>query len=475
MIQTTVKNKRYRQKEKQRLSSQYADSIIFEKNELAESAPRPTPLTFNIINKIYSPNGSLGIALDKMGYFFYSPPWHKLNYIDTIYGQIMVNKNQEKLIFNPTYKKRRLILLFPYLLFKELKKLKNIARLKKNYPTEFYSGTANDIIALGQKFENSNNRDLISSINNLIALYHHTFIINTILKIQEKILTKKFTISEFNKIAGLDCNNKLKVKQAVNKILQDNSFRVIHDLELYCDKKIPANQNQTRDNKQKSIDKLLENLPQWQKKYYSQEITTLLLFRQMAQDSKHLFSFVYNNLRIRLYQLGKKTGLKNPADICFLKLKELTSYPPVPTQSQTIKTRKEKYLALSKKKVPTVIKIGQISKDKQNIYYDSKSVTGTPVCAGQARGNVFAYNDINKKEATKNAILIVPAITPEILPCFDHISGLISETGNLLSHGAILAREYNIPTIIIKNATGIFANGEQVSMDCSAGIVNRVS
>jgi pyruvate,water dikinase len=44
------------------------------------------------------------------------------------------------------------------------------------------------------------------------------------------------------------------------------------------------------------------------------------------------------------------------------------------------------------------------------------------------------------------------------------------EVGGILSHGAILAREFNIPTVAnVKNATGLFKDGQQITVNGTDG------
>ncbi|GAH19796.1 unnamed protein product, partial [marine sediment metagenome] len=57
-------------------------------------------------------------------------------------------------------------------------------------------------------------------------------------------------------------------------------------------------------------------------------------------------------------------------------------------------------------------------------------------------------------------------------PIFSKIGGLITETGGVLSHGAVVSREYSIPAVTnITNACEIFKTGQIVKIDGYSGIV----
>src|SRR5690606_39972799 len=69
-----------------------------------------------------------------------------------------------------------------------------------------------------------------------------------------------------------------------------------------------------------------------------------------------------------------------------------------------------------------------------------------------------------------------PPIYPGWAPAFVHIGGLVLERGGMLSHGAILAREYGIPTVVgIAGVTSAIADGATVRVDADHGRVGRAS
>lgn len=69
-------------------------------------------------------------------------------------------------------------------------------------------------------------------------------------------------------------------------------------------------------------------------------------------------------------------------------------------------------------------------------------------------------------------ILVVPVIDPGLAPLFGLAGGLIAEMGGTLSHGAIIAREYGLPTIA--NVDGVMArleDGQRVTVDAGSGTI----
>ena len=72
-------------------------------------------------------------------------------------------------------------------------------------------------------------------------------------------------------------------------------------------------------------------------------------------------------------------------------------------------------------------------------------------------------------------VLIVPYTDIGWSPYFSMISGLVTEIGGIISHGAVIARECGIPCIVsCPGATTAFQSGDLVELDGSAGRICRI-
>lgn len=70
----------------------------------------------------------------------------------------------------------------------------------------------------------------------------------------------------------------------------------------------------------------------------------------------------------------------------------------------------------------------------------------------------------------KGEILVAPYANPGWTPLFNLAAGIVTEEGGLISHGAIVAREYGIPTVLqIREATKIFQDGETLAWTATGG------
>jgi pyruvate,water dikinase len=72
------------------------------------------------------------------------------------------------------------------------------------------------------------------------------------------------------------------------------------------------------------------------------------------------------------------------------------------------------------------------------------------------------------------AVLVVRTLDPRLAPLLPGLRGLVSETGSVLSHLAILARELGVPTVVgVPDAVARFAPGATVVVDGSSGEVHE--
>ena len=107
--------------------------------------------------------------------------------------------------------------------------------------------------------------------------------------------------------------------------------------------------------------------------------------------------------------------------------------------------------------------------------YNEKSpiFNGLPASQGITTAPIRVLNDINLISTVRGGeIIVVPQTDPGWTPVFSKIGGLITETGGILSHGAVVSREYGIPAVTnITNASKIFKTGQIVKINGFNGTV----
>lgn len=100
------------------------------------------------------------------------------------------------------------------------------------------------------------------------------------------------------------------------------------------------------------------------------------------------------------------------------------------------------------------------------------AIRGTPASPGTARGVAHVMLSPAGARLEPGEVLVAPATDPGWTPLFLTASALVMEMGGMMSHGAVVAREYGIPAVVgVPEATTRIATGEHVVVDGSAGTV----
>jgi phosphohistidine swiveling domain-containing protein len=102
--------------------------------------------------------------------------------------------------------------------------------------------------------------------------------------------------------------------------------------------------------------------------------------------------------------------------------------------------------------------------------------SGIPCSSGRADGVARVVETLEEARTLRRGEILVARYTnPSWTPLFPLASGIIIEEGGLLSHGAVVAREYGIPAVLrIEGATKIFHTGQRLRLDGSVGTVEIV-
>ncbi|CAH4030934.1 unnamed protein product [Pieris brassicae] len=103
-------------------------------------------------------------------------------------------------------------------------------------------------------------------------------------------------------------------------------------------------------------------------------------------------------------------------------------------------------------------------------------VTGTSVCGGEVIGRACVVRDLAEiGELRSGDILITASTDIGWSPYFPLLAGIVTELGGLISHGAVIAREYGLPCVVgAGGATNMFSTGDTVRLTAE-GIVETIS
>jgi len=101
----------------------------------------------------------------------------------------------------------------------------------------------------------------------------------------------------------------------------------------------------------------------------------------------------------------------------------------------------------------------------------SKLLKGLPVCGGLVNGKARVLSSVlEAAKLEKGDILVTRQTDPGWIVVFPLISGLIVERGGMLSHGAIVSREFGIPAVVgVENAHELIKDGDEILLNADTG------
>ncbi|WP_336053110.1 rifamycin-inactivating phosphotransferase [Streptomyces sp. CA2R101] len=104
------------------------------------------------------------------------------------------------------------------------------------------------------------------------------------------------------------------------------------------------------------------------------------------------------------------------------------------------------------------------------------ALTGLPVSAGTIEGRARVILDMAEADLEAGDILVTTFTDPSWSPLFVAVAGLVTEVGGLMTHGAVIAREYGLPAVVgVEQATRLIRDGQRIRVHGTDGYVEILS
>ncbi|QYF80974.1 phosphoenolpyruvate synthase [Brevibacterium sp. PAMC21349] len=221
---------------------------------------------------------------------------------------------------------------------------------------------------------------------------------------------------------------------------------------------------------------------------------------QKAKETKRMISLIRNFIGYREYpkygmvnryfiykqallkeaeQLVQTNVIHEKEDIYYLTFEELQEV--VRTNKldyQMISKRKDEYKLYEKLTPPRVI-----TSDGEIIVGEYKrgnlmaeAIVGLPVSSGVIEGRARVILNMEDANLEDGDILVTTFTDPSWTPLFVSIKGLVTEVGGLMTHGAVIAREYGLPAVVgVVNATKLIKDGQRIRVNGTEGYIEILS
>jgi pyruvate,water dikinase len=100
------------------------------------------------------------------------------------------------------------------------------------------------------------------------------------------------------------------------------------------------------------------------------------------------------------------------------------------------------------------------------------ALVGLPVSAGTIEGRARVILDVAHADLEPGDILVTAHTDPSWSPLFLAVTGLVTEVGGLMTHGAVIAREYGLPAVVgVAQATSLIRDGQRIRVNGSDGYI----
>ncbi len=100
------------------------------------------------------------------------------------------------------------------------------------------------------------------------------------------------------------------------------------------------------------------------------------------------------------------------------------------------------------------------------------ALVGIPVSTGTVEGRARVVLDMAQADLQAGDILVTAYTDPSWTPLFVAIAGLVTEVGGLMTHGAVIAREYGLPAVVgVEHATRLIRDGQRIRVHGTDGYV----
>jgi pyruvate,water dikinase len=197
------------------------------------------------------------------------------------------------------------------------------------------------------------------------------------------------------------------------------------------------------------------------------------------EAGKHYLMLGYELIRGAILELARRWRLGQ--EVFFLRLAELEHFEARREELLAAAARRQvRWQSLQRLDMPAVIdsaELRQLGLPRPGVpgapYAGAAELQGEAVAAGTAAGTArVVFDPREPRDLGEGYILVCPSTDPGWTPLFVSARGLVVERGGVLSHGAIVARDFGIPAVVCPGATNRIRDGRKLHLDGNRGTIH---
>jgi pyruvate,water dikinase len=199
------------------------------------------------------------------------------------------------------------------------------------------------------------------------------------------------------------------------------------------------------------------------------QLRKFLWWREEFRDISTRSYYIIRKLTVALGEAWERDGiLKSAEDIFFLSVGDIADK----SVDNTLKNKKY-YNSFINFKNPNELGNRYIMRETK--INGAQILKGVPCSGETVKATARVIKDIHDAgRLLQGDILVTKCTDPAWTATFSKLSGVITETGGILSHAAVVSREYGLACILlVKNATDKIRDGDIITMDCRTGEIYK--
>jgi phosphoenolpyruvate synthase/pyruvate phosphate dikinase len=205
-------------------------------------------------------------------------------------------------------------------------------------------------------------------------------------------------------------------------------------------------------------------------------VRTLAGYREYPKFGMISRYFVYKLAMLREAQrLVQARVLRDGGDIFYLTFEELEDVARTgQVDERLLAERKDAFRSFEGLTAPRVLTSDgeAVAGSYRREDFPPGALLGLPVSAGVVEGRARIVLDVAKADLEEGDILVTTFTDPSWTPLFLAIKGLVTEVGGLMTHGAVIAREYGLPAVVgVEHATQRIRDGQRIRVHGTEGFV----
>lgn len=327
---------------------------------------------------------------------------------------------------------------------------------------------------------NIESADILSRLQDLAALIKNQeseavhFSAEKLLQYIKNDAVIKAKYDEFMSCHGHRCIKEAEIR---NKPWRDSEMPLMNYLQSIINSPMNLVQGKEEIDLQKAFAFVRNPLLKQAAMVFAQKARQAVVDRECTKSQLILIIDLFKTQYALLANLLVTDGVLTDADlIYFLTHSEIGELIDGNANLCSVAVRRRKAYAIQEELSFDDVYIGKPTAELFDVELQDGVLKGVPVSNGECEGVVRVINSADDANKLQEGEIMVARFTDiGWTPYYSVVSGLITEIGSSLSHGAVVAREYALPAIVnVKGATKLLKDGNRIKMDAGKGTIELI-